>query len=598
MSGLSILKDLRFVLLIVVVFASIAMLGAPRFVQPGPLTIDSVDSASKCSVKVGDSLSEIYSTVIRDSDSFVKAMQKIKSGDRVTMVINGGPLNCEAIADASLGFTVRENRLQTLKFGIDIEGGTRVLLNPTEEITEGKLEETIKTLENRINFYGLKEVKVNTLGNNLVQIETSGTNADDVRDFLSKQGKFEGKLEEKINLEEGNGTLILGNKTYDVLLEVSRISVDGGLYSANETISLDEQIFDLISVDNSSALLHGRLFTGEDIVNVLTDTQNSYVRPVSGGFYEFSFGIQITRNASERFAKLTQNQPVTRSIGTSSYIEPKLLLFLDGKLITDLNIASSIAGQSVTTAVITGSENSLDGAAQEKLRLESTLRSGSLPVRLDIARVDTITQTEGRSLINSTIFVAIAGIIAVGAIVSYRYRDFRIVVPMIVISLSEIVIVVGMATSQILAGVVIAVAVLIGILKREVIGLIGWITLFVMIVVASTIVIAQWTIDIPVIAGLIAILGTGVNQMIIMTDQLFKERGRSLPDRHKSAMHIIWSSAAIVVFAMIPLILGGIGSLKGFAIATIVGVLVGILVTRPAYVALIERMKRVQLETV
>jgi len=63
-------------------------------------------------------------------------------------------------------------------------------------------------------------------------------------------------------------------------------------------------------------------------------------------------------------------------------------------------------------------------------------------------------------------------------------------------------------------------------------------------------------------------------------------------------MHMIWSSAAIVVFAMIPLILGGIGALKGFAIATIIGVFVGILVTRPAYAAIIERVKRVELESV
>jgi preprotein translocase subunit SecD len=164
--------------------------------------------------------------------------------------------------------------------------------------------------------------------------------------------------------------------------------------------------------------------------------------------------------------------------------------------------------------------------------------------------------------------------------------------------MSEIVIVVGMATSQILAGIVIAIAVAIGLLKREITGVIGWITLLVMVMVASTIVISPWTLDIPAIAGLIAILGTGVNQMIIMTDQLFREKGRALSDRHKSAMHIIWSSAAIVVFAMIPLILGGIGSLKGFAISTIVGVFVGILVTRPAYVAILERIKKVQLESV
>jgi preprotein translocase subunit SecD len=248
--------------------------------------------------------------------------------------------------------------------------------------------------------------------------------------------------------------------------------------------------------------------------------------------------------------------------------------------------------------VITGAAEGFEAASVEKLQLESTLRSGSLPIKLEIAKVDTITQTAGRELVNSTVFVALAAVIAVSAIVFYRYRDYKIVLPMVVISLSEIVIVVGMATSQILAGIVIAIAVAIGILKKEITGVIGWITLLAMVMVASTIVITQWTLDIPAIAGLIAILGTGVNQMIIMTDQLFREKGKALSEKHKSAMHIIWSSAAIVAFAMIPLVLGGIGSLKGFAIATIVGVLVGILVTRPAYVAILERIKKVQLESV
>lgn len=594
---MSVLKDIRFVSLIVLVVAAAGMLGAPFFFKSTSVTVDFVESSSNCALNTGDVINQIYSTVVTDSESLSRALKSVRAGDRVTMVVNGAPLGCAASADGSLGFSVKENKLETLKFGIDVEGGTRVLLNPAEKITKEQVAETVRTLENRINFYGLKEVRVNTLGDNIIQIEMSGATGDDIRNFLAKQGKFEGKLSEVIRFVDGKGVIRLGNRTHDVEINQNEIVLQGRNYSANSTFLLDGQNFEVVSVNKTFAVLYASLFTGEDIVSVLTDAQNSRVSPVGGGLYEFSFGIQITREGAGRFARLTQGQPIVRS-GSNSYIEPKLVLFLDEKLITELNIVSTLAGQAVTTAVITGTGPSLEEAGREKLRLESTLRSGSLPVKIEIARVDTITQTAGRELINSTIFVALAAVIAVSAIVSYRYRDYKIVIPMIVISLSEIVIVVGMATSQILAGVVIAVAVLIGVLKREVMGAVGWITLIAMIMVSSTIIISPWTIDIPVIAGLIAILGTGVNQMIIMTDQLFREKGKPLLERHKSAMHIIWSSAAIVVFAMIPLLLGGIGSLKGFAIATIVGVLVGILVTRPAYVALIEKVKRVHLESV
>jgi len=593
----SVLKDIRFVSLLVLVVAATAMIGAPYFVSARGVTVSFVEPGSLCELKDGDVVNQIYSTVIKNAEDFARAMKNVKAGDRVTMVINGSPFGCTAITDNSLGFVVKEEGFDTLSFGIDIEGGTRVLLSPTEEITKDQLSETVKTLENRINFYGLKEVKVNVLGNNLIQIEMSGATGDDVRDFLAKQGKFTGKITETIRFVEGEGVLRIGNATYDASVDGSELLIDGRNFLENETFALGGENFEIVSLRNSSAILYADLFTGDDIVKVLTDSQNSGVRPVGGG-YEFSFVVQVSREGAAKFAKLTQGQSAVRTVGSDKYIDSKLLLFLDDKLISELNIGASLAGQILTTPVITGTETTLEGASLEKLRLESTLRSGSLPVKLEIAKVDTITQTAGRDLINSTVFVAIASIIAVGAIISYRYRDYRVVVPMIAISLSEIVIVIGMATSQIFAGVVIAIAVLIGILKREVFGVVGWITLFVMVMAASIVVISPWTIDIPVIAGLIAILGTGVNQMIIMTDQLFREKGKAFSDRHKSAMHIIWSSAAIVVFAMIPLILGGIGSLKGFAIATIVGVLVGILVTRPAYVAIIERVKRVQLESV
>jgi len=594
----SVFKDLRFILLISVVVASGAMVFAPHYIELGIIRVSEVDSDSLCDVKLGDVVVGVLGVVTKDKQDFERALVNIHGGDHIPMTINSKPFSCKAVRDGDLGFDVEEEKLKTLQLGIDIEGGTRVLLRPTEKITKGQMTETVRTLEDRINFYGLKEVKVNTLGSDIIQIEMAGATGDDVREFLAKQGKFTAKLSYTVRMTNGEGEFNLGNKTHKLKVDGDKILFENRKYTINDTIIVDGEKFGLLDFNNATALFYVDLFEGEDIVNVLTDSQNSGIQPVGNGFYEFSFGIQVSKEGAERFAKLTRGQPVTRVSGTNRYIESRMLLFLDDALITDLNIGSSIAGQPITRAVITGTEADFEKASREKLRLESTLRSGKLPVKLEIEKVDTITQTAGKDLINSTVYVAIASVIAVGAIVTYRYRDYKIIVPMVLISLSEIVIVIGMATSQTLAAAVIGIAVLIGLWKKEVTGVVGWVTLVVMLMVASTVTIAAWTVDIPVIAGLIAILGTGVNQMIIMTDQLFKEKGRTLVERHKSAMHMIWSSAAIVVFAMIPLILGGIGALKGFAIATIIGVFVGILVTRPAYAAIIERVKRVELESV
>jgi len=49
------------------------------------------------------------------------------------------------------------------------------------------------------------------------------------------------------------------------------------------------------------------------------------------------------------------------------------------------------------------------------------------------------------------------------------------------------------------------------------------------------------------------------------------------------AVGIILVSAATVVIAMVPLALMDLSTLRGFALITIIGVLIGVLVTRPAY---------------
>jgi len=594
----SVFKDLRFVLLACILVASVSMILAPYFLDFGFVTVSDVHPDSRCKIVEGSQVSAVYGFAMDDEKSFEMALENVKEGDYVTMVVDSKPFGCEAAGNGYLGFDVKEEKTKTLQFGIDIEGGTRVLLKPTEAVNKQQMAETIKTLENRINFYGLKEVKINTLGSDIIQIEMAGATGDDIREFLAKQGKFAAKLTYVVRFSNDEASFKILNRTYSMKMDGRGLLFNGSRYAVNDTIIIDNETFHLIDTDNRTALFYVDVFTGDDITNVLTDAQNSGIQASGGGYYEFSFGIQVSKDGADRFAKITKGQPVTRVSGADRYIESRMLLFLDDKQITDLSIGSSIAGQSVTKAVITGNEVGFEAASKEKLRLESTLRSGKLPVKLEIEKVDTITQTAGKDLINSTIFVALASVVAVGIVVVYRYRDYKIVLPMILISLSEVVIVIGMATSQVLASAVILAAVVIGIWKKEVVGMVGWVTLVVMLMVASTVAISVWTIDIPVIAGLIAILGTGVNQMIIMTDQLFKEKGKTMLDRHKSAMSIIWSSAAIVVFAMIPLILGGVGALKGFAIATIVGVLVGILVTRPAYAAIIERTKRAHLENI
>jgi len=144
--------------------------------------------------------------------------------------------------------------------------------------------------------------------------------------------------------------------------------------------------------------------------------------------------------------------------------------------------------------------------------------------------------------------VLLAGILAlvtVGFVIYYRYREPYIVLPMVLINASEIVI------------------------------LLGFICLI------------DFQMDLPTIAGLIAVLGTGIDQLVILTDEILHEgkvpASGLYQKRLTRALGIIVVAAATVVIAMVPLVLMDLSTLKGFAIITIMGVLVGVIITRPAY---------------
>lgn len=551
---MSFVRDLRLIILVLLVLVSAWLVLSPYIFKKSGVVVSFVENSTGC-VQENDVITNVEGLQVANANAFQNILNSVKQNSTVTLTVNGVDQTCTAVANGDLGFLVKDISSSNLKFGIDISGGTSVLLQPVNSTTSSMITDTINTLNDRINFYGLKDVRVSPVGSNLIQIQMAGATGDDIRNFLAKQGKFEGKLLYELPITNNNTQLIVGGNTYNLPLNDSVLLVNGSYVNPGQDFALNGFNFQLLNVTNSSAAIYGDLLQSSDIVAVLNSAQYSSVTKVQNG-YQFTFSVQLSQSAAQKFAAMTKNQP-TIIIGSTSYIEPKLVLLLDNVVVTQLNIASDIAGQATTVASIQGYAATQSNAFTESLRLQSTLRSGSLPVQLEIVKVDTITQTAGQGLINSTFIVAIAAAISVSVIIMIRYRKIKIAIPMILTSFSEVTIVLGFyAFTQVVTG--------------------G----------------SGWDIDIPAVAGLIALIGVGVNQLIIITDQMLMEAEQTVRYRYKTAMSMIYNSAAIVITAMLPLIVLGLGTLKGFAITTIVGVLIGIFITRPAYTAILERIEK------
>ena len=475
-------------------------------------------------------------------------------------VFHNGKLTLKEVK-GNLGLEVKNIGISNLNLGMDLVGGTRVLLRPVyeEEMNESDknllIDRVISTLQTRMNVYGLKEIKFQAVkdvaGNRYVQIEMAGASKKEIDDLLEKQGKFEAYIPRMVKFVNGSGVVEIGDKNYTIAKAGENITVMGETIGINDTINLGKIEFKVWNVTNESCILAGKVFTSEDIKYVYFDPQHSYVRRYGKG-WEFSFQILVSDEGAERFANITEDIPVEIDSKTGeSYLQQRIYLFLDETLMDSLRISAGLAGRAYSTPMITGGGNTEKEVVRNERRLQSILSSGALPVKLEAVRVDTISPSLGSQFMKSVLVAMLGALIAVSVIVSLRYKTWKIVLPIMLTCVSEIIIILGVAS------------------------------------------IIKWTIDLSAIAGIIATVGTGVDAQIIITDEVSGRRDIvfSMKERVKRAFFIIFGTASTTVAAMIPLGVIGIGLMRGFAVTTIIGVLTGVFITRPSYSKIIELLE-------
>ncbi len=224
-----------------------------------------------------------------------------------------------------------------------------------------------------------------------------------------------------------------------------------------------------------------------------------------------------------------------------------LIMILDNKTVFDAPMVADAAGKLQTNpnrqwSASTGSGANGENAAQT---LNIHLRAGALPVETKIVGSGSVPAEQGAKNKMVSVIAGILALITVGFVIYFRYREPSIVLPMVLINASEILILLGFISA------------------------------------------IRFQIDLPTIAGLIAVLGTGIDQMVVITDEILHEGRVPSPTlylkRLSRALMIIVIAAATVVIAMVPLMLMPLTTLQGFALITILGVLVGVIITRPAY---------------
>jgi preprotein translocase subunit SecD len=275
--------------------------------------------------------------------------------------------------------------------------------------------------------------------------------------------------------------------------------------------------------------------------------------------------VTLTDEAAQRYATIMQEGGFTNEgIGNCRFDETQhdgplegqhcLYTVVDGEYVYGASMSPDLA-QSINNGDFVNQPRFLmqTGTFDQAQQLEVNLRSGELPTEIEVVSESSISPSLAQKFKPLALLTALVAWLSVCIVVYYWYRDVRVAVPMLLTAASEVFLLLGFAAAVGLA------------------------------------------LDLSHIAGLIAVIGTGLDDLIIVADEILQRKedvktGRIFQNRFRKAFWIIGMAAATTIIAMSPLAVLSLGDLQGFAIVTIVGVLIGIAVTRPAYGDVLRHM--------
>lgn len=307
-------------------------------------------------------------------------------------------------------------------------------------------------------------------------------------------------------------------------------------------------------IGNKTAFIGGE----RDITSVSRSGQEAFVeqcqKAAEGYSCNFRFTIYLSEEAAKRHAEITKDLTVN-STAQGRYLSEPLNLYLDDVLVDSLLIDQDLRGRVTTQISISGpgvgatEEEAFENAEQNMNKLQTLLITGSLPYQLEIIKMDTISPTLGKEFTKNILLLGLSVFVIISAILFVKYRKIKVTLSVILTMFSEAFITLGIAT------------------------------------------LISWNLDAPSIAGIIAGMGTGVNDQIIILDESVSNKHINVRERIKRALFIILGAFFTIIAAMLPLFWAGAGMLKGFALTTILSVTVGILITRPAFANIIRRLE-------
>ncbi len=484
--------------------------------------------------------------------------------------------------------------------GIEFVGGTEIPITLEHPVNVTAMSTLISALQQRVSTFGMKEVTVEGIGNSNVYVivpKISGSEVNETLSIIESQGTFEGVVN---GMEAINGSGILhgsigslppqvsnnsviwtvtffvtqsaathfakvvygqGNKPLYMFLDrpSSAVVMINSSWLGNATMGLNSS--EALLLMQGALVLKNRTIPVISVSNTNSSISfaKSYLKSNSGKYRK----LFISDNLNSSIIKLAQELNYTvklesRANMTPQYMEVKnatsTSFFMQSWPLVGL-LAAPTLNPSITNGTIQGSAppkltntQKIAYANTQTKEIASILSGGALPVPIVASTPVTIPPTLGAHFLYVSAIAGLAAVAFVSIFITVRYRRLFLVLPILLTTFMELFII------------------------FSVIGLIG-------------------TIDLAAVAGMIAVVGTGVDAQIIITDEVLLRKSETSAKRILgNAFYIVWVDALLLVVAMLPLFFAtSMVDVIGFSESTIIGALLGVLITRPAYGAILSK---------
>jgi len=492
-----------------------------------------------------------------------------------------------------------------LHFGLEFEGGIRIPISLEKSVNPLVMNDIINTIKLRVTKYGMSQVNVKGIGNSEVYVELPHGDArqlDEIENILKQQGKFEGIVDGKVavtgadmmpgSIQESQPTtqgndvkwavsfainqdaarrfaiVVYGKANYPVYMFLDRYEDSIVVIKRSDLLSTNTSI----SESEAVRLLEKAGMKENDSIKVFIEDDFSLINQTIASLNSTKKIAILSQAADPSVVKALQSMNYQVINKTPDEMKPNFYVAGDeGVKLNGWGAINLLSAPVLSTDITQGRVNqfyevngfapsalSFDkkqaAAIQESKKLKSILTGGALPVRIMLGTPTTIPAPLGEEFLKYSAIGALASASAVSFIIFLRYKKLSIVLPIIATILLE------MSLTLSVVGTVLG------------------------------------TIDLGVMAGVIGATGAGVNDQIIITDEMLggrkegEKEERQIKASIARAFFIVLTVASISIVAMIPLLFSGLVEIMGYALSVIIEVIIGVTITRPAFGAFMEKM--------